>query len=89
MTILKYLNLWTPKNFTNIWKNKNILPPHTGLDDFQSRFIIDGSSIIASPLAHIVNLSLIQGVVPGDAWLGLFYFAKRVTTHVGNYKLII
>ena len=38
----------------------------TGLDGIPSRFVKDSSTIIASPLSHIINLSLIQGVVPDD-----------------------
>jgi NADPH-dependent 7-cyano-7-deazaguanine reductase QueF-like protein len=38
----------------------------TGLDGIPSRFVRDESPIIADPITHIVNLSLIQGVVPDD-----------------------
>ena len=37
-----------------------------GLDGIPSRFVRDGASIIACPLTHVINLSLIQGVVPDD-----------------------
>ena len=51
--ILKYLN--------NLSANKA-----TGLDGILSRFLRDSASVIACPLTHVVNLSIIQGVVPAD-----------------------
>ena len=38
----------------------------TGLDELPARFIKDGSSVIAKPLAHIVNLSITTGNIPDD-----------------------
>ena len=38
----------------------------TGLESIPSRFVRDGASIKACPLTHVINLSLIQGVVPDD-----------------------
>ena len=38
----------------------------TGLDGIPSRFVRDGASIIACPLTHVINLSLVKGVVPDD-----------------------
>ena len=38
----------------------------TGLDSIPSRFMRDSASIIASPLTHIINFSIIQGVAPDD-----------------------
>lgn len=59
-----------------------------GLDGISSRFLKDSASIIADPLSHIINLSIIQGVVPDD-----FKSARVVPiykmndkTDVGNYR---
>ena len=38
----------------------------TGMDGIHPRFVRDGASIIACPLTHVINLSLIQGVAPDD-----------------------
>ena len=38
----------------------------TGLDELPARFIKDGSSVIANPLTHIVNLSITTGNIPND-----------------------
>jgi len=38
----------------------------TGLDGIQARFVKNSASVIANPLSHIINLSIIQGVVPDD-----------------------
>ena len=38
----------------------------TGLDGIPARFVRDSASIIASPLSNVINLSLLQGVVPDD-----------------------
>ena len=38
----------------------------TGLDELPARFIKDGSSVIAKPLTHIVNLSITTGNIPDD-----------------------
>jgi len=51
--VFKYLN--------NLSKNKA-----TGLDGIPARFVVDSAPLIAKPLAHIINLSLIQGTVPDD-----------------------
>jgi hypothetical protein len=60
----------------------------TGLDGIPSRFIKDGAPIIASPLAHIINLSLIQGTVPDDMKSARVVplFKKDDKTAVGNYR---
>ena len=50
-TLLKYLN--------KLHSNKS-----TGLDGIPARFIVDCSSIIACPLAHVINLSFIRGTLP-------------------------
>ena len=36
----------------------------TGLDSISAKFIRDGCSVIASPITHILNLSLSQSTVP-------------------------
>ena len=48
----------------------------------------DGSSIIAQPLAHVINLSLLQGVVPDDLKSARVVpiFKKNDKTSVGNYR---
>ena len=38
----------------------------TGLDDIPSRFMRDSASVITCPLTHVINLSIIQGVVLDD-----------------------
>ena len=53
-----------------------------------SRFVKDGASIISQPLTHVINLSLIQGVVPDDLKSARVVpiFKKSDTTSVGNYR---
>lgn len=60
----------------------------TGLDGIPSRFVRDGASIISCPLAHVINLSLIQGVVPDDlkAARVIPLYKKGHKTEVGNYR---
>ena len=71
--ILKYLN--------NISAKK-------ALDGIPARFVRDGASIIACPLTHVINLSLIQGVVPDDLKSAgvVPLFKKSDKTEVGNYR---
>ena len=38
----------------------------TGLDGIPCRFLRDSATVIACPIADIVNLSIIQGSVPDD-----------------------
>ena len=38
----------------------------TGLDGLPPRIIKDSSSVIAAPLAHIINLSIMSGAIPDD-----------------------
>ena len=38
----------------------------TGLDNIPAKFVTDASGIITSPLTHIINLSLSQGIMPDD-----------------------
>ena len=73
--ILKYLN--------NLSANKA-----TGLDDIPSRFVRDSASVIACPLTHVINLSIIQGVVPDDLKSARVVplFKKNDKTEVGNYR---
>lgn len=60
----------------------------TGLDGIPSRFVRDGASIIACPLSHVINLSLIQGTVPDDLKSARVVplFKKNDKTEVGNYR---
>ena len=73
--VLKYLN--------SLGINKA-----TGLDGIPSRFVRDGALIIACPLTHVINLSLIQGVVPDDLKSARVVplFKKNDKTEVGNYR---
>ena len=75
---------------SQVFKILNNLSPKkaTGLDSIPSRFIRDSASIIAHPLAHIINLSIIQGVVPDDLKLARVVplFKKNDKTDVGNYR---
>ena len=73
--ILKYLN--------NLSVNKA-----TGLDEIPCRFIEDGAPIIVGPVTHIINLSLIQGVVPDDFKSARVVplFKNNDNTVVGNYR---
>ena len=73
--VLKYLNKLSPNKAT-------------GLDGIPSRFIRDSAPIIAGPLAHIINLSVIQGVVPDDLKTARVVplFKKNDKTDVGNYR---
>ena len=76
-TVLKYLNTLS-------------ITKATGLDGISAKFVKDGSHIIACPLAHIINLSLIQGVVPDDLKTAsvLPLYKKGDKTDVGNYRPI-
>ena len=52
----------------------------TGLDEIPAKFLKDGSVQVASPLTHIINLSLHSGVIPTIlSVLGLFHSTKKVT----------
>ena len=51
--ILKYLNNLSAKKAT-------------GLDGRHARFVRDKAFIIVCPLSDVINLSLIQGIVPDD-----------------------
>lgn len=73
--VYKYLNSLSPKKAT-------------GLDGIPSRFVKDSASIIAGPISHIVNLSVIQGVVPDDLKSARVVplYKKNDKTDVGNYR---
>ena len=38
----------------------------TGLDNVPAKFVTDASEVITSPLTHIINLSLSQGIMPDE-----------------------
>ena len=48
----------------------------------------DNASVIVCPLTHVINLSIIQGIVPGDLKSARFVllFKKSDKTEVGNYR---
>ena len=56
--------------------NSIIASKATGLDELPARLIKDGSSVIAKPLTHIVNLSITTGTIPDDLKV-LFHCTKR------------
>ena len=72
---MKYLN--------NLSANKA-----TGLDGIPSRFVRDSATVIACHLTHVINLSIIQGVVPDDLKSARVVplFKKNDKTEVGNYR---
>lgn len=60
----------------------------TSSDGIPSRFVKDSSLIIAGPLTHVINLSLIQGVVPDDLKSARVVplYKKKDKTEIGNYR---
>jgi len=74
-TVLKYINHLSHSKAT-------------GLDVIPARFMMDGAAVIAGPLTHIINLSLIQGRVPDDLKLARVVplYKKSDKTDVGNYR---
>ena len=60
----------------------------TGLDGIPSCFVRDSASTTACPLTHVINLSLIQGVVPDDLKSARVVplFKKNDKTEEGNYR---
>ena len=46
--------------------NKLGINKATGLDGVPSWFVRDSASLIVCPLTHVVNSSIIQGLVPDD-----------------------
>jgi len=49
------------------------------LDGIPARFIFDSADVIAHPLAHVINLSLIQGIVPDELKAELFPYSRNQT----------
>ena len=76
------------ENKVHGYLNKLSADKATGLDDIPSRFVRDGASIIACPLSHVINLSLIQGTIPDDLKSARVVplFKKNDRTEVGNYR---
>ena len=60
----------------------------TGLDGIPARFIKDSAIIVTVPIAHIINLSMITGVVPADLKSARVVplFKKNDNTETGNYR---
>ena len=60
----------------------------TGLDGILARFVRYSASIIACPLRHVLNLSLIQGIIPDDLKSArvVRIFKKNDKTEVENYR---
>ena len=61
-----------------------------GQDNFSPRFLKDGATMIAEPLAHIINLSLRTSVVPGKMKIAkvIPLFKSGSKTSVENYRPI-
>ena len=68
-----------------------MLKKATGLDGIPARFVRDSASIIACPLRHVINLSLIQGIVPDDLKSArvVLIFKKHDKTEVVNYRPVL
>ena len=62
----------------------------TGLDLLSPRFIKDGAKLIASPLTHILNLSLSTGEIPVNLKSAkvMPIYKKNSKMEAGNYRLI-
>ena len=60
----------------------------SGLDNIPAKFVTDASEIITSPLTHIINLSLSQGIMPDDLKNARVVplHKKNSKTDVGNYR---
>lgn len=60
----------------------------TGLDGIPSRFLRDGSTMLAKPITYIVNLSLTSGIVPDEMKTARVcpIFKKNSRLEVGNYR---
>jgi hypothetical protein len=60
----------------------------TGLDNVSARFLKDGASVLARPLAHLINLSISSGIVPNDLKSARVVplHKKNSKTSVGNYR---
>ena len=59
----------------------------TELNGIPLRFVIDGVSIIACRVSHVINLSLIQGTIPDDLKSARVVplFMSNESTKVGYY----
>ena len=68
--------------------NNSNVKKATGLDGIPARFVRDSASIIASPLSNVINLSLLQGVVPDDLKSARVVplFKKNDKIEVENYR---
>ena len=62
----------------------------TGFDELPARLIKDGSSVIAKPLTHIVNLSITTRNIPDDLKVASVVplYKKKSKTNVENYRPI-
>lgn len=60
-SIFLFFFLCLKRRSLNICANKA-----NGLDGIPARFIQDSASIVTMPIAHLINLSMITGVVPDD-----------------------
>ena len=70
---LKYLNKLSAKKATR-------------LDDIPSRFVQDSASVIVCPFTHVINLSIIQRIVPDDLKSARF---SPLFTRATKLKLVI
>ena len=71
-----YQKLWVHKDYFAVFLlfEENVLKyllklganKATGLGGIPARFIKDSASIVTVPITHIINLSMITGVVPDD-----------------------
>ena len=70
--------------------NSIIASKATGLDELPARFIKGGSSVIAKPLTHIVNLSITTGTIPDDLKVARVVplYKNKSKTNVENYRPI-
>ena len=70
--------------------NSIIASKATGLDELPARFIKGGSSVIAKPLTHIVNLSITTGTIPDDLKVARVVplYKKKGKINVENYRPI-
>jgi hypothetical protein len=86
-----------PNSFSFSIVSENTILKHThklsankasGLDGIPARFVRDSASFISCPLAHIVNLSIIQDSVPDDLKSArvIPLYKKSVKTEVENYR---
>ena len=86
-----------PKNFSfSVMSENQILKylsklsidKSAGLDGIHSKFVRDSATVIACPFTHIINLSLIQGVVPDDLKSArvIPLFKKNDKTEVSNFR---